>query len=165
MIQIGPVALTILHIPVIIAAILFQVEGGLIVGLTFGLTSWFVAATRAATPIDLLFVNPLVSVLPRVLFGIAAGLLAQWSVKIKHQAVRYGGLAFFSTLLHSLLVYTCLYFNGKELFFPNSDLSGVVANYVPFVIGAFTVNSLIEAAVAAFIGIVLMKALERLAVK
>ena len=49
-IQIGPVSLTILHIPVIIAAMLFKVKGGAIVGLTFGLTSWFVASTRAVTP-------------------------------------------------------------------------------------------------------------------
>jgi hypothetical protein len=54
-----------------------------------------------------------------------------------------------------------LYFNGKELFFPNVDVGGAVANYVPFVIGAFTVNSLIEASVAGIICVVIMKAIKR----
>lgn len=164
-IQIGPVSLTILHIPVIIAALLFQVRGGSIVGLVFGLTSWFVASTRAVTPIDLLFVNPLVSVLPRLLFGIIAGLLVKFLSKQKNNALKYGIIAFMSTFIHSLLVYTCLYFNGKELFFPNAGLGEAVKSYVPFVIGAFTVNALIEAGVAAIICIILMRALEHMKVR
>lgn len=160
-IQIGPVSLTILHIPVIIAAMLFKVKGGAIVGLTFGLTGWFVASTRAVTPIDLLFVNPLVSVAPRLLFGIAAGVLVVMFDNLKNQVLKHGVLAFVSTLIHSLFVYTFLYFNGKELFFPNVDVGGAVANYVPFVIGAFTVNSLIEASVAGIICVVIMKAIKR----
>lgn len=159
-IQIGPVSLTILHIPVIIAALLFKVKGGAIVGLTFGLTSWFVASTRAVTPIDLLFVNPLVSVAPRLLFGIIAGIYASLFAKIKVPYVRYGLMAFISTITHSLLVFSFLYFNGKELFFPTVDVAGAIANYLPFVIGAFTVNSLIEAVVAGLISVILMKALK-----
>ena len=164
-IQIGPVSLTILHIPVIIAALLFQVRGGTIVGLVFGLTSWFVASTRAITPIDLLFVNPLVSVLPRLLFGALAGLLVKFLINQKNNAIKYGSVAFVSTLIHSLLVYTCLYFNGKEIFFPNAGLGEAVKSYVPFVVGAFTVNALIEAGVAAVICIILMRTLERMRTK
>jgi len=164
-IQIGPVSLTILHIPVIIAALLFQVRGGTIVGLVFGLTSWFVASTRAITPIDLLFVNPLVSVLPRLLFGVFAGLLVKFLIKQKNNTIKYGSVAFVSTLIHSLLVYTCLYFNGKEIFFPNAGLGEAVKSYVPFVVGAFTVNALIEAGVAAVICIILMRTLERMRTK
>lgn len=164
-IQIGPVSLTILHIPVIIAALLFQVRGGTIVGLVFGLTSWFVASTRAITPIDLLFVNPLVSVLPRLLFGVFAGLLVKFLIKQKNNTIKYGSVAFVSTLIHSLLVYTCLYFNGKEIFFPNAGLGEAVKSYVPFVVGAFTVNALIEAGVAAVICIILMRTLERMRIK
>lgn len=62
------VALTLIHIPVLIGALLFA-KYGWVYGLTFGLTSLFVALTRPITPIDLLFQNPLVSVLPRVAFG------------------------------------------------------------------------------------------------
>lgn len=62
------VALTLIHIPVLIGALLFP-KYGWVYGLTFGLTSLFVALTRPITPIDLLFQNPLVSVLPRVAFG------------------------------------------------------------------------------------------------
>ena len=160
MIQVGPVALTILHIPVIIAAALFGIKGGAIVGLSFGVTSWFVAATRAATPIDLLFVNPLVSVLPRVLFGIVAGMFCQATLFKKDNSVKYAAVGFVSTLIHSFLVYFCLYFCGKEIFFPDTNITGAISNFVPFIVSAFTINSLIEAVVAALILALLMKAIK-----
>lgn len=59
---------TLLFIPVIIGATLFDRKGGVILGLVFGLSSLFVAYTRPATPFDITFQNPVVSVLPRVIF-------------------------------------------------------------------------------------------------
>ena len=70
-IPVGPTRATIMHIPVIIGAILEgPIVGGLI-GLIFGLSSMFQAATNP-TPVSFIFLNPLVSVLPRVLIGIVA---------------------------------------------------------------------------------------------
>ena len=60
-------AITLYHIPVIIAA---QAEGwttGLIVAFMFGATSLYKALTAPAGLYDPLFVNPLVSILPRLL--------------------------------------------------------------------------------------------------
>lgn len=68
-IPIGPTRATIMHIPVIIGAITEgPVVGGLI-GLIFGLFSIFQAITNP-TPMSFVFLNPIVSVLPRVLIGI-----------------------------------------------------------------------------------------------
>lgn len=68
-IPIGPTRATIMHIPVIIGAIVEgPVVGGLI-GLIFGLFSIFQAITNP-TPVSFVFLNPIVSVLPRVLIGI-----------------------------------------------------------------------------------------------
>lgn len=68
-IPIGPTRATIMHIPVIIGAIMEGPIVGGFVGLIFGLFSIFQAVT-APTPVSFAFLNPLVSVLPRVLIGI-----------------------------------------------------------------------------------------------
>jgi len=69
-IPIGPANATIMHIPVIIGAIIEgPIVGGLI-GLIFGLFSMFQAMTNPTTPLSFTFLNPIVSVLPRVLIGI-----------------------------------------------------------------------------------------------
>jgi len=68
-IPIGPTRATIMHIPVIIGAIMEGPIVGGFVGLIFGLFSIFQAIT-APTPVSFVFLNPLVSVLPRIFIGI-----------------------------------------------------------------------------------------------
>ncbi len=70
-IPVGPTRATILHIPVIIGAIMEGPLVGGLVGLIFGLFSMFQAVTNP-TPVSFVFLNPLVSVLPRVLIGIVS---------------------------------------------------------------------------------------------
>lgn len=70
-IPIGPTRATIMHIPVIIGAIMEgPVVGGLI-GLIFGLFSIYQALTNP-TPVSPVFLNPLVSIVPRILIGLVA---------------------------------------------------------------------------------------------
>src|SRR5690554_7708529 len=64
-IPLGPVSATIIHIPTIITGIILGPIAGLIMGTLLGLVSLLHALTRPATPLDPLFINPLVSVLPR----------------------------------------------------------------------------------------------------
>ena len=68
-IPIGPTKATIMHVPVIIGAIMEGPIVGALVGLIFGLSSMFQAYTNP-TPVSFVFMNPLVSILPRVLIGI-----------------------------------------------------------------------------------------------
>ena len=68
-IPVGPTRATIMHIPVIIGAIMEGPIVGGFVGLIFGLFSIFQAITNP-TPVSFAFLNPLVSILPRVLIGI-----------------------------------------------------------------------------------------------
>jgi uncharacterized membrane protein len=62
---------TIMHIPIIIGAILEGPAVGVMIGLIFGLFSIMQNLT-VPTLLSFAFINPLVSVLPRVLIGIAA---------------------------------------------------------------------------------------------
>lgn len=68
----GGASLVIIHLPTIIAAVLEGPIAGTVVGLVFGVTSLVKAATAPVAPLDFLFANPLVSVLPRLAIGVAA---------------------------------------------------------------------------------------------
>lgn len=70
-IPVGPTRATIMHIPVIIGAIAEGPIVGAFIGLIFGLFSIFQAVT-APTPVSFVFLNPLVSVVPRILIGITS---------------------------------------------------------------------------------------------
>lgn len=70
-IPIGPTRATILHIPVIIGAILYGPMVGGFVGLIFGGFSLFNAITNP-TPVSFVFLNPVVSVFPRIIIGIGS---------------------------------------------------------------------------------------------
>jgi uncharacterized membrane protein len=66
-------AVTILHVPVIIGAILEGPLVGFFIGLLFGIFSIIQAAMVAATPVDLAFLHyPFIAILPRILIGPAA---------------------------------------------------------------------------------------------
>lgn len=71
-IQIGPLAITTMCIPVIVGGIIEGPMVGATVGLIFGVTSMLRALAGMSGPTGFVFINPLVSVLPRVLIGLVA---------------------------------------------------------------------------------------------
>lgn len=77
-IPVGPTRATIMHIPVIIGGILEGPIVGAFIGLIFGLSSMFQAITNP-TPISPIFLDPLVSVLPRILIGVVAHYSYKWA--------------------------------------------------------------------------------------
>ncbi|MDR2109811.1 MAG: ECF transporter S component [Spirochaetaceae bacterium] len=69
-------AVTILHVPVIIGAILEGPLVGVVIGLLFGVFSIIQAAMIAVTPVDLAFLHyPLIAILPRILIGPGAWII------------------------------------------------------------------------------------------
>ncbi|NLJ40664.1 MAG: ECF transporter S component [Clostridiales bacterium] len=62
-----PVQVTILHIPTIIGAIIEGPIVGLFIGLIFGGFSMYRAFAQPASPLAIAFMDPLVSILPRLL--------------------------------------------------------------------------------------------------
>ena len=66
-------SLSVLAIPAIVGAVIEGPVVGVLVGAIFGLTSLVQAAVNPAKgPLDVFFVNPLISVLPRLFIGLAA---------------------------------------------------------------------------------------------
>ena len=110
-ISIGAASITILHIPVILAVLLGGLPSGAFVGAVFGIMSLVNAALRPSGPLDPLFLNPLCSIVPRMLFAIAAWCL--WKllncIPKLPKTISAGITAFLSTLLHTVLVMGSLY--------------------------------------------------------
>lgn len=80
-IPIGPTNATIMHIPVIIGAIIEGPVVGMAIGFIFGTTSLLRALTMP-TVTSFIFVNPIVSILPRVLIGLIAYYVYQLVMKL-----------------------------------------------------------------------------------
>lgn len=118
-------ALTLLHIPVLVGASLFGAKRGLLYGFAFGLTSMIQAAMNGSG-LNAFFVYPWVSILPRLLFGFLAGLafsLLARSPKLS-TGIGKGILSFLLTILHTGLVFLTLYvFYPDEIaaYFASSD--------------------------------------------
>lgn len=111
-ITIGAAAsITILHIPVILICLLAGLPEGLFVGATFGILSLIQAAMSPSGVLDPFFVNPLCSVLPRMLIAVIAWALWKGLNLIPHmpKAVSAGITGFVTTVAHTLLVLGCLY--------------------------------------------------------
>lgn len=117
-IQISPaVSLTLMHVPVILAGIFAEGTGAVVTAIVFGLTSLVNAAVNPSGVLDPLFLNPLCSVLPRLLFGVSAAVLFNLISRIPHmpKPVSAAFSAFISSLIHSFLVIGSMYvfLNGQ----------------------------------------------------
>ena len=147
-IQVGPISFTLIHIPVLIGAGLFGWKRGLLYGLFFGLSSLIKATTYPGT-IDFLFVNPLVSVLPRLLFGLIAGLLFSLLGKMKklyQKSIFLPLISFLLTIVHTILVLSMLFliYRVELSVFFESEI-----RYIGFALGGLiTFGMLIEATLA-----------------
>lgn len=92
-ITVGPVQITLVHIPVIIGACLFGPLVGGILGGFFGLTSFFQAVYPVASPLwsPLFFSYPLqlllVCLIPRILTGVAAAYTAKALLRFDKKGV------------------------------------------------------------------------------
>ncbi len=111
-IQINPTtSLTIMHIPVALAAILAGLPGALVTGTIFGLTSLVNAAANPSGILDPLFVNPLISVLPRIIFGLICWILFKVLDFIPHfpKTVSAAVTVFTGTICHTAMVIGALF--------------------------------------------------------
>lgn len=153
-IQISPtVSLTIMHIPVVLAAALAGLPGGIATGLVFGITSLINAAANPSGVLDPLFVNPLCSVLPRLIFGVAAWVVykALFLVPYCPKAVASSVSALISSIIHSFVVI------GSMYIFLNSQISETMGGLSYAALMALILpGSLMEALAAAVVcGIVI----------
>ena len=110
-IPLGPLSITTLHVTVIIAAIVLGPMDGAIIGGVWGILTWVRAFVAPSSPLaPLVFVNPLVSVFPRIMIGFFAGytfILLYRLFKSKYGAAI--GAAVIGTLTNTGLVLSFIY--------------------------------------------------------
>jgi uncharacterized membrane protein len=147
------VSITIMAVPAIIGAILEGPIVGAGIGLIFGLFSLLQAAIAPTSVLDPLFVNPLLSVLPRVFIGPVAWLV--WKLFKKIPVVGLLASGALGSLTNTVLVLGVL-----GLFFGKAPLLvQTIGEKVWPVIGSIAVaNGLPEAVVSAMITFIVVAA-------
>jgi uncharacterized membrane protein len=88
-IPVPPLGATIMHIPVIIGAILEGPLVGSMIGLIFGVFSLIKSITNPTSPAAFVFMNPIISILPRMLIGVTS-YYAYKILKLKSDSIRIG---------------------------------------------------------------------------
>lgn len=162
-IQFSPVvSITILPIPVALVAILVGLPEGIFAGFIFGLMSLIKAAMSPSGVLDPLFVNPLCSVLPRMLFAAVA-----WGVwkllKLLFESIPNKSISkytlpvaavitgFVATFCHTLLVYGCIFlFKGADMRAALDSIGMTGLGYFA-VVGVGIVSELCEALACAVV--------------
>lgn len=162
MIHLGPVSITIMHIPVIIAGLVLGYKGALINSLAFGISSMVISSIRGTMPLDVFFVNPLISIVPRLLFGLSIiGIFKLMSHTKFNFTIKAGVTAGLSSVLHTIFVLIPLYFfivrSGDTAFL--ADLPGSVTL---FIWATLTTNGFLEMVAAILIGVPVTKALRKM---
>ena len=138
----GGIEITTLHIPVILGAALLGPWYGALLGGVWGVTCLVRAFTN---PLWIMFTNPLISVLPRILVGLVAGLVMMSLKKSKLKPTLSAAIsAVAATLTNTVLVLSAIYvfggmFTSYKVFFE------LFKTIIGTVIG---VNGLIELAAA-----------------
>lgn len=159
-IPIPPLNPTIIHITVIVAAFVLSTKDGMLVGLVWGLARMVKAYTLPASPLDLLlWTNPVIAVVPRVMVGLVAGLVFHAFLKRKQEKVGMVTAAVLGSLTNTVLVlgFIALFYGNEYATALNVDPS----NLLKVLAGIVATNGLGEAVaaglIAPFIATALMK--------
>lgn len=126
-IQTGIFSITTIHIPVLVGSIALGPLGGLVLGSTWGLTSYLYALSLGTLEAAI-FLNPLVSIVPRILVGISVSYLSLSLKNIKlKDVVKYAFLAASGTLLNTVLVLSAIFsFESAGLISFNQAVSTIL---------------------------------------
>ncbi|KRN02422.1 hypothetical protein FD13_GL001875 [Levilactobacillus senmaizukei DSM 21775 = NBRC 103853] len=110
-IPLGPFSMTLIGLTVIIAAIALGPADGLIIGTFWGLITFIRAFTWPSSPVaPLVFTNPLISILPRLLMGLLAGIVYLWVRRHWHrEALAMRLAAATGALVNTVLVMGLIY--------------------------------------------------------
>ncbi|WP_320163786.1 ECF transporter S component [uncultured Trichococcus sp.] len=157
-IPIPPLNPTIIHITVIVAAFVLSTKDGMLVGLVWGLARMFKAYTLPASPLDLLlWTNPIIAVVPRVMVGLVAGLVFHAFLKRKKEKVGMVIAAVLGSLTNTVLVlgFIALFYGNEYATALNVDPS----NLLKVLAGIVATNGLGEAVAAGLIAPFIAKAL------
>ena len=137
-----------LFLPTILTAVIYGFKSGAIMGLCAGTASLLRALLMPNSPLDPFFINPLVSVIPRICIGlVVAFVFALLHRKLKVNRIVSSSIAAgFGMFTNTLLVIGSLYLLYGQ------GVTGILGAGFVVALGAiFLSNGLLELAVAAII--------------
>lgn len=159
-IPLGPIDVTIVHITVILSAVLFGPKFGTIIGAIWGSLS-MLRAFMQPTPFNIVLLNPLISVLPRLLVGLISAILFKLLKDKMSKTVAYTVTGAIGSLSNTILVLGSIYLFASEAYanalgIPESALLGalgsiVVTNGVIEVIAAIVILPILAIAMEKFL--------------
>lgn len=148
-IPIGPTNATIMHIPVIIGAITEGPVVGMTIGLIFGATSLLRAITMP-TITSFVLINPIVSILPRVLIGLIAYYVYNLVMKLTKNVLVSGWITgMVGSLINTIGVLGMVYILYAERYAQALGESASTAKTLIFTIAA--TNGIPEAIIGGFV--------------
>lgn len=155
-IPIGPLNATIMHLPVIIGAVLEGPVVGLVIGALFGLFSLY-RASMGGSVLAPLFMNPVVSVLPRLLIGPCAYYVYKGFLGLtKKRALSVGAAAVAGTLTNTIGVMGFIYILYASKY---AELMGLQPATVGWtILSASAVNGVPECIVAVIVTVAVVMA-------
>ena len=138
----GLINSTIIHLPIFFGIIYFQnFKYSLALGFVWGLSSFLKVWLTPSSPLDPIFLNPIVSILPRLIMGIIAHF---WL--INNQWLKQTINLFVLTLIHSILVL------GAMFLIYNDFISQIIKTSTwNFILTIFFSSSLVEGLLSATI--------------
>lgn len=149
---------TIMHVPVIIGSIIGGPAVGMTIGLIFGL---FSIMQNITTPniLSFAFINPLVSVLPRVLIGFTSYYVYNLTF-IKKDSLRIGLATVVGSLTNTFGVLTMIYILYAAKFAVSKGIDPSIA--AKTIYGIAIVNGVPEAIIATIITIPVILAIKKM---
>lgn len=157
-IPIPPLNPTIIQITVIIASFVLGTKEGMFVGGVWGVVRMIKAYTLPASPLDLLlFTNPLISLIPRILIGLTAGMTFRFFQKKGKDSLGMAVGAVVGSLTNTVLVlgFIALLFGNEYA----AALDVAPANLMSALSVIVATNGIAEAVASAILAPIVSKAL------
>ncbi len=158
----GFLSITLIHIPVIVGACLMGVRAGAALGGVWGVSCIIKAVLAPPSPLEgIIFRNPLIALIPRVLMGMAAGFV-MYLLKNKSKTLGSVLASIAGCLTNTALVMGGIYLIYGEKYGEQLNISSIsFGGLTNYILAAFGINAVIEIAVAIIITIPVVKALNK----
>ncbi|MGD9569253.1 MAG: ECF transporter S component [Sedimentibacter sp.] len=138
-----------IFLPTIITSIIHGPKTGALMGFLAGLVTLLRALLAPASPLDYLFLNPLVAILPRIFIGVVPYYiynLFKKLIKSKSTALLIAGVS--GALTNTMLVILMLYVVYSDEIVKLSTEFGIGTTFAAFAIFLISTSALIESSVA-----------------
>ena len=156
-----PLNPTIIHITVIVFTFLLGTRDGMIIGAIWGIIRMIRAFAMPASPLDpLIWTNPMIAVLPRLLIGLTVGVTYQWLQKKWPSAHSLRISAFLGSLTKTVFVMLFIYvfFTEDIAYLMNIQMDNIVYGLLAIVV----TSGIPEAIIAAIIAPIVVKPLKKI---